>query len=53
MLCLCVMALLSVRCQLVAGPAEAATRKAKRRGHPNIEYEEEHEYDMPQQARLH
>lgn len=36
-----------------AGPAEAATRKAKRRGHANIEYEEEREYENPHQAQLH
>ena len=35
-----------------AGPAEAATRKAKRRGHANIEYEEEREYENPRQAQF-
>lgn len=36
-----------------AGSAEAASRKAKRRQHANIEYEEEREYENPQQSELH
>ncbi|KAL3144822.1 hypothetical protein ABBQ38_001931 [Trebouxia sp. C0009 RCD-2024] len=36
-----------------SGSAEAASRKAKRRQHANIEYEEEREYENPQQSQLH
>lgn len=36
-----------------AGSAEAASRKAKRRQHANIEYEEEREYENPRQSQTH
>ena len=37
---------------VATGSAEAANKKAKRRHHANIEYEEEHEYQNAQQPQL-